>query len=136
MTASASPPLPTSLAELERRHQRFARTVALCLCSLPLLFSAQLLLLWLANPIYADMFADFGAQLPAPTQWLIDYRYGLGLVGVFVPIVSVIAALQADPAKSVLLSTALGLLSFLIAQAASLAMFLPIFQLGAVTEGL
>ncbi|MFH1969053.1 MAG: type II secretion system F family protein [Verrucomicrobiota bacterium] len=42
-------------------------------------------------PVFGDMFKDFGAKLPAPTQFLIDMSDGLKAYGIFVLAFAVVA---------------------------------------------
>ncbi|MBU4212206.1 MAG: type II secretion system F family protein, partial [Verrucomicrobia bacterium] len=42
-------------------------------------------------PVFGDMFADFGAKLPAPTQFLINMSDGLKAYGIFVLAFAVVA---------------------------------------------
>lgn len=63
-------------------------------------------------PVFAEMFADFGADLPAPTQFLIDLSdflksyiifLILGIVGLFIGIKKIIATPKGRRAKDVII---------------------------------
>ena len=122
--------------DLVLRLERFERTVATCLCALPLLFSAQCLVVSLSGPVFAAMFADFGAKLPWLTQFVIGTWQAWALVAVAVPIASFVIARKGKTTSSIVFSTIAGIGMFLIAQVVTGAMFLPIFQLGAVASGI
>lgn len=121
--------------DLLARVSRFERNVATCLCAFPVLFSAQCVFAALAAPTFGAMYADFGAKLPAPTQFVLDTRGLWAVAGVVLPIGLLILARIGRPTVSVVVSTVLGVLVFIIAQALTGALFLPIFQLGAVAGG-
>lgn len=116
-----------------QRVERFERTVALCVCVVPFLFSVQLVLVALSAPTFAAMFADFGAELPLATQVVLD-RWPLGVVlGCVLPIASLVVAIKGRTRVAVVLATMSGLVAFAMAQVATMALFLPIFHLGAVS---
>src|ERR1700722_6182727 len=63
-------------------------------------------------PVFAAMFADFGAKLPAPTQFLIDLSHfmgkywwalGLGCYGIFFTYTKVVATPKGRRAKDLAL---------------------------------
>lgn len=121
---------------LSARIDKFERTVATCLCAFPILFSAQCVLVALATPTFSVMFADFGAKLPEPTQFVLD-TWGLWIaLGVVIPVGCLILARKGNPTTSVILSTILGLVLFLLAQALTAGLLMPIFHLGAVSGSL
>src|SRR4051812_13348945 len=122
--------------DLVLRLERFERTVATCLCTLPLLFSAQCLLISLGAPVFSAMFADFGAKLPWLTQFVIGTWPLWALVAVAVPIISLVIARRGKATFSIVFSTIAGICMFFIAQLVTGAMFLPIFELGAVAGGI
>ena len=95
-------------------------------------------------PVFTDMFADFGAELPWATQLVIEVSDILRshfLVMLLTLSVLVVAVIRYDP-KIDKISRFRGLLIFgaITALASlpaySIIMFLPIFQLGAVAGGL
>lgn len=108
----------------------------------------NLLLVWLIEialifiiPVFGAMFADFGADLPWPTQCLLDssnlfksWWWVLNplLVVLGVMFFLVYPAARITPRKSLKLAAILLSLQ-LVAMLVS--MFLPIFQLGAVANG-
>ena len=122
-------------ADLLLRIERFERTVATCLCVVPLIFSGQCLLVALGAPAAANMFKDFGAMLPAATQFVLKAWPGLALVSLLVPVFALVVARKVRPIFSVVFSTVCGFIVFLLAQFMTIALFLPIFQLGAVAGG-
>jgi hypothetical protein len=135
MIATPPPPL-SSEAELRYRLERFEKTVTMCLCIVPFIFSAQCLFVSLASPIFAAMFSDFGAKLPGPTLLVFSTWRFWAVIAVVVPVAAVIAARQTSATFSLVFSTVSGLVMFLVAQCITLSLCLPIFQLGAIAEGL
>lgn len=129
------PPLPRE-EDLQLRLARFEKTVTMCLCIVPFIFSAQCLFAALSAPVFAAMFADFGAKLPAPTRLVLSTWQFWTLVALAVPVSAVIVARRAQASFSVVFSTSTGLAMFVVAQCITLSLFLPIFQVGAVAEGL
>jgi hypothetical protein len=117
------------------RVERFERTVATCLCALPTLFSAQCLLAALAAPVFRSMFIDFGAKLPALTQFVISVWPVFAVIALAVPIAALLIARKGRASLSVVFSTVAGISIFVIAQFVTLSLFLPIFELGAVAGG-
>jgi type II secretory pathway component PulF len=90
-------------------------------------------------PVFAAMFADFGARLPLPTQYLIDtagffrvYPIVAAPIGIIVILVGA-AIERRNSVMGLRLYFAVSLVTML---AVVLAMFLPIFQLGAVAGGM
>ena len=131
-----TPPLTSSLEEdLSSRVERFEKTVALCLCIVPVIFSAQCLLVSLSAPVFSEMFADFGAKLPTPTRLVLSAWPMFALIAVSVPVTAVIIARRTDARFAIKFATLTGMAMFMIAQCVTVALFLPIFQLGAVAEG-
>ena len=122
-------------SELLLRIERFERTVATCLCVVPLLFSGQCLLVALGAPLAASLFKDFGSKLPGPTQFVLSAWPVLALVAVALPLVSFAIARKSSPRASVIFSTVSGLAVFVLAQFTTVALLLPVFQLGAVAAG-
>jgi len=121
--------------DLEKRLTRFERTVATCLCIVPVLFSAQCFFAALSAPTFGAMFRDFGSKLPWPTQFLLE-TWGIWVaVSIVIPVASGVFARKGNPHTSILVTTLLGTLIFLIAQCLTAALFLPIAQLGAVAGG-
>lgn len=105
--------------------------------ALPVIFCIQVILIVAAVPVFAAMFADFGAPLPALTMITMDY----GVIGLALAVAgaarAVYLCIQRELTKTTIISTALiGLAVFVLAQAMTLTLFLPIFQLGAVAGGL
>ena len=135
MTTITPPPFPTE-EDLRLRVSRFEKTVTMCLCIVPFIFSAQCLFSSLSAPVFTAMFADFGAKLPAPTRLVLSAWPFLALLALAAPISVVIVARRARATFSVIFSTVAGLAMFLVAQCITLSLFLPVFQLGAVAGGL
>jgi hypothetical protein len=121
--------------DLSARITRFERNVATCLCALPILFSAQCVVVAFGAPAFGAMFADFGAKLPLPTQFVLNTWRVWAAFGLVIPIGCLILARKGNSNISVIVSTTLGVLLFILAQALTVALFLPIFQLGAVANG-
>ena len=117
------------------RLERFERTVATCLCTVPVLFSAQCLLAALSTRVFARMYIDFGARLPWLTRFLIGTWQVWVLLAIAVPIASLVFARKGRATSSVVFSTVAGVAMFFIAQVVSAALFLPLFELGAVAAG-
>ncbi len=115
-----------------KKAQRFKRSLATWLCVVPFLFAAQSLLVTCNAPTFAAMFSDFGAKLPAPTQLVLDSWVLWVLVSLLLPVAALCVARLAAAGFAVFFSAACGLGMFLIAQFVTIAMFLPVFQLGAV----
>jgi hypothetical protein len=91
-------------------------------------------------PVFAAMFADFGAQLPTPTQVLIDWTDYSKQYGCMDPLRALFfAGIAIGAFKGVAPRTWLKLLlvgQTLLLAALIICLFLPIFQLGAVAEGI
>jgi type II secretory pathway component PulF len=105
--------------------------------ALPVIFCIQVILIVAAVPVFAAMFADFGARLPELTVITMNY----GVIGLALAVVGAACAvylcIKRELTKTTILSTALiGLAVFVMAQVMTLSLFLPIFQLGAVAGGL
>lgn len=90
-------------------------------------------------PVFAGMFADFGAKLPGPTQWIIDlsncykrhtFLFSMPVLGLIV----LIAIGQRPKPRFAQAIMPLVLLAMLAATTA--AMFLPVFKLGDVAGGM
>lgn len=121
---------------LLNRISRFERTVATCFCIFPILFAGQCLSVSLASPVFADMFADFGARLPTLTVFTIRTSKFWALLALALPIISIYLARKGQPPVAVVFATLSGLMLFFIAQLLTFSLFLPIFELGAVVEGI
>lgn len=121
--------------EIVLRLDRFERTVATCLCAVPFLFSAQCLVAALSCPVFATMYKDFGAKLPGPTQFVIGAWPFWALVALAVPIASLVIARKGRANFSIVFSTVFGLIVFLLAQFLTVALFLPVFELGTAAGG-
>jgi len=121
--------------DLVSRVERFERTVATCLSIIPVLFATQCFFAALGCPAFESMFKDFGAKLPALTSFALS-TWGFWLVfAVIAPISGIVVARKSTPKFSVIDSTVSGCVIVLVAQMLTLALFLPIFQLGAVASG-
>ncbi len=118
------------------RIERFEKTVATCLCALPILFSMQCLLAAFSSPVFANMLKGFGAELPWPTQFVIITWQLWALIAVAVPVAVLKVARKGRATFSIVFSTVAGVAMFFIAQFVTAALFLPIFELGAVAGGL
>lgn len=117
---------------LLQRVETFEKNVATYLCIVPFLFSAQCFFAAVAAPIFEAMFADFGSKLPAWTSFVMQTWQLWAAVAVVVPILTLLVARKAKSSRALAASAAAGVLMFVIAQAITLALFLPIWQLGAV----
>lgn len=118
-----------------QRVGAFERTVATCLCVVPFLFSAQCFFAAMATPVFKAMFADFGSKLPGLTELVAQTWPAWAAIAVIAPIAALIVSRKAVARTSLIFSTTLGLVMFVVAQTITLALFLPIFQLGAVASG-
>jgi len=116
------------------RVEKFERAVALCLCSIPALFSLQCIGVAVAMPIFREMFGDFGAPLPAFTELVVRFRMLWLLIGIMVPIICILVARRGSPVRSVVISTVAGLSVFFLAQLLTFGLFIPILQLGSVAK--
>jgi hypothetical protein len=121
---------------LVQRIERFERTVATCLCMVPMLFAGQCLAVSLGIPVFQAMFADFGSPLPALTEFAFAGRPIWILLSVGIPTSAVIMARRGPPGLAVIFATVTGLLLFLLAQFVTASLFLPVFQLGEVASGM
>jgi|GEM_PF-5666030 len=121
--------------DINARVLKFERTVATCLCILPVLFAGQCVLVAFTTPTFAVMFADFGSKLPAPTQLIMDVWPVWAATGILLPTLSVLFSRLCSPTFSVVFSTLAGLVLFLAAQFITFALLLPVFQLSAVSGG-
>ena len=99
--------------EIRKRIERFERTIATCLCAVPLLFSVQCALVAVSAPIFGAMFADFGAALPLPTRFILNTWRLWAAFGIIVPLGSFALARRGSPNLSVIISTILGVATFL-----------------------
>jgi hypothetical protein len=137
ITASHQPP-PTAEEMLEERRQ--SRLITLnCL-----LLGLTLTLLIFVVPVFAAMFADFGAKLPAPTQLAFDlsnffktcwwFLTPIGILGIWWGFGKL--EHRFGRAASLRWLRFLTVIHVLLVLVIVLACFLPIFQLGAVAGGL
>lgn len=94
--------------------EKFERTVALCLCSIPVLFSLPCIGVALATPVFRAMFADFGAPLPVFTEFVIKFRALWLIIGIVAPSICIAVARRGQSTKSVVISTAVGLGMFFL----------------------
>ncbi len=127
MSTESAPSAPRS---------KLATVAAFAVCSLPALFAFEIfLLVVVAIPIFVAMFADFGARLPTMTEAVLRWRW---LVLAAAILAAVIPAVRFWPRgltrEHVAVAAALGAFNFMLAQAALFALFLPVFQLGAVVD--
>ncbi len=120
--------------DLLQRVERFERTVAVCLCVLPALFSLQCVGMALTVPVFKAMFADFGAPLPALTDFVLRMQVLWIAIGLLVPVLCVVRACRGSPRSAVATCTVAGLFVFFLAQFITVAMFMPVLQLGAVSK--
>ena len=130
-----TPPL-LSNEDLSRKLELFERTVATCLCVVPILFSGQCLVMAYTSPILADALKDFGSNLPWVTQIVIYTRPCWVLAALIIPATALFVARKRPAAYSVVFSTICGLAVFLLAQFITFSLFLPIYQLASVAGGL
>jgi hypothetical protein len=125
-----------SSAEFVRLY-RIERRVRFALCVLPMVFSLQIALVGFSVPVFEAMFADFGTALPGLTNVAIKLRvlwFAVSVAGIVAPIL-IVRNRRLD--RPVVLGLGIcGLASFALAQALTLALFLPIFELGKVADGL
>jgi hypothetical protein len=120
--------------ELDLRVERFERTVALCLCTIPGLFSVQCIAVSLASRVFREMFVDYGTELPVLTSFVLRFSTAWGFIGSVVLAGCVLFALRAAPRKSVVISTIAAVFMFSLAQLLTLGVFLPILELATVPK--
>jgi hypothetical protein len=118
------------------RVERFERTVAMCLCAMPTLFSLQCISLGLSGRVFRAMYADFGAKLPELTTIVIRFAPFWVLLGAAAPIVCIALALRGSARASVVTSTIVALVLFFIGSAGVVGLFLPLLELGSVAANL
>ena len=120
---------------LEKRFERFERTVATCLCTVPALFGAQCLTVSLAVPMFRDMYMGFGSKFPAFTAFVFDARAAWILLSLGLPGVAVFLARKKSATHAVVFATISGIVLFLVAQVVTVAAFYPILELANATAG-
>jgi type II secretory pathway component PulF len=136
--AASAPPVMDRSNAMENAVQK--PLTKLIIVNVLLLGSIEFALVLIA-PIFAAMFADFGAKLPMPTQLLIDWadfpnRWWWGgdpVLGPFAAILAICFAKRVAPRKCLRLALAFQILLLLVI---IVSLFLPIFQLGSVAGGL
>lgn len=113
------------------------RWSVLIVCIAGVLCSIQIAAVGIIAPIYNDMFADFGAQLPALTRFVLGVRYLWLVVGVYGVALSVYFYLEGrhGSANGFRLAALPTLFVFLVALTLTIALFLPIIQMGQVMAG-
>lgn len=121
--------------QLEKRLERFERTVATCLCTVPALFGAQCLAVSLAVPILEEMFVGFGSKLPALTSFVFGARALWVLFSLGLPATALFLARRAKATHAVVFATIAGVSLFFIAQFVTIAAFLPVFELANAVGG-
>ena len=126
------PELPDSSAPLPPEPTVRKRTLATWLCLVPILFSAQCIFFAANTPVFKAMFADFGAPLPLPTQIALAHGPWSIAISVIIPLTAFFFAREGNARTAVPITLLLGLLMFLFAQLVTIALFLPIYQLGTV----
>ena len=114
---------------LEKRLERFERTVATCLCSVPALFGAQCLTVSLALPVFEEMFTGFGSKLPALTTFVFDARAVWILLAIGLPSAALFLARKKKATHAVVFATIAGIALFSVAQFVTVAAFLPVFEM-------
>ncbi len=104
--------------------------------AVPVLFGLQVVGIGLVTPIFRAMFADFGSKLPLLTNLLIDGRFGWLVLGIAIAVAPyLILSINKITRPRVSIVTGLGFIQFGLAQGMTLAVFLPIIQLGSVAAG-
>lgn len=131
-TPKIPPALPTEAAQAAQL-KGLSRYVTLALCVLTCLFGFQTLVAGLATPTFESMFKDFGGTLPWPTEIALKGHFLWIVIAVILPTACILSARRqpGSPAFLKLAGISCALL-FLLAQALTLAFFLPVFQLGRV----
>jgi type II secretory pathway component PulF len=125
-------PPPVSTQPEARRLGRVARII---LFVAAILGSVVFTVIFFAIPVFHAMFADFGAELPLITKFFISARWAYLPLSVIFGVISY-QLLYGRFQRSGSLLLMLGLLSFEYAVfvMSFAAMFMPIFQLGAVSH--
>jgi hypothetical protein len=133
------PPLPAGMSpgSVEERIARSEKSMAFGLAMIPTVFAAQCFLVSISFALHFEpMYADFGAQLPAITEFSLRFRLLWLILPPGVAIVALFFARKESLRFSAVFSSISGLGLFLLAQLITYAAFLPIFQLGSVAAGL
>lgn len=129
------PPLPTS------GNQTVGKRAATALLVINvLLFIALNIVALFVIPVFGAMFADFGARLPTSIQLLLDlgsvWKKGWWCVAIVAAALGP-GVLKASRHEDLRTWLAVGIIvQVLILAFIAFSLFLPIFQLGAVAEGL
>lgn len=121
--------------ELTKRIERFERSVATSLCALPGLFALQCVMATLSCPVFARLYKDNHAKLPALTDFVFRTWWLWALFSISVLVTAVVISRRGKAGFSAIFSTASGLGSFVLAQVILLAIGYPIFQLSAAVGG-
>jgi hypothetical protein len=120
---------------LEKRLERFERTVATCLCTVPALFGAQCLIVSLAMPVFEEMYSGFGSKPPALTTFVFGARTVWILIALGLPSVALFLARKKKATHAVVFATIAGIVLFFVAQLVTVAMFFPVFELANAAGG-
>lgn len=111
------------------RLTRFETTVATCLSIVPLLFSGQCLTAIGAMQASEGIHSDFGAKLPAATQFAISGRPAWLAIAIALPLAAIVLSRIKRPVASVVISTVCGLVLFALAQFLVYATWLPFTEM-------
>lgn len=117
------------------RIDSFERTSRTCHQVVLAILSVECLLASLSTPVLAGLYEDFGAKLPPVTSLLIHSWAAWAALAVCLPIVSILVSQKRSASFSLVFSTVAGLVMFVLAQVITVALLLPILQLGAVASG-
>jgi type II secretory pathway component PulF len=113
---------------------RNGRVAFYLVCAIPVIFALQTILAVIAIPVFSSMYQDFGSQLPEVTSFVMRFRILWFLLAIFMVVLPFsVVGVKGISSRNTYLWLAFGLANFCLAQFITCAIFLPVFNLGAVT---
>ena len=119
----------------KRKGAHMARIVTLILAVIAWL--GVLALVLCIVPVFGEMFADFGATLPLPTEVLISGQGRAGLVLLVTTVIALLISqqvLSSRSARCIIVNVVAMVLPLLFVPLVVLTMFLPIFRMGEIVS--
>ena len=114
---------------LASRIEKFHRSIATCLCAIPFLFALQCVVVAFFARSLVPLFEDFEVKLPIATHFILNTWYLFPFIGIATPIGVFILARKGNPNTSIITSTIVAIILFVLAQFMTIAAFLPIFRI-------
>lgn len=120
--------------DIQKSDVRFNRKVAFWLCAVPILFSVQCAFVAFLTPLFVEIFADMGAQLPLLTRIVVNTWGIFAGFSFLAPIAAIVLVRSRKSDLSMIVSISIGIAMFIIAQVITVALFLPFFELGSALD--